>query len=55
MDFWVSMALSVLFQVLAEKSKLQKLRPAMIKLYRSISAAYADDEAFRHATDDLRS
>lgn len=55
MDFWTNMALAVLFGVLKEKAQLVKLRPAMIKLYRSISAAYADDETFRHSTDDLRS
>lgn len=54
MDFWIDMSLSVVFAVLKQKTKLNALRPAMVKLYRSISAAYADDEAFRHATDDLR-
>ena len=54
MEFWIEMSLSVLFATLKQKAKLVQLRPAMIKLYRTISAAYADDEVFRHATDDLR-
>jgi hypothetical protein len=49
-DFYISMALAVLFQVLKQvvknpKSK-EELKKAMLKLRNAINTAYADDEDF---------
>lgn len=54
MDLWTKLAVAAVIAFLQERKYLDKARPAMIKVYRTISAAYAEDEVFRHATDDLR-
>lgn len=50
MDFYISMALSIIFQVLKQSVKNKKskadLKAAFLKLRDQINALYADDEDF---------
>lgn len=54
MDLWTKLAIAAVIAFLQERKYLDKARPAMVKVYRSISAAYENDAAFQTATKDLR-
>lgn len=53
-NFWIPMALSVLFEVLSETVKnpqsKAKLKKALLKLRNAINTAYFDDPDFQQTT-----
>jgi len=46
MDFWITMAFSVLFEVLKDSKKRPVIRKAVLKLYKAITNAFGSDPEF---------
>lgn len=47
MDFYTSLAINVLLQVLADKKQLPKFRRALLKVFKAILVSFAHDEEFQ--------
>lgn len=54
MDFFTDMAFAVLFALLKNPAAAKKVRPALIKMYRTISAVLATDPEFVAAVSDVK-
>lgn len=46
-EYFISMGVSVVLQMLKNPTKKRKFRNVMLKVYRAIKTAFADDEDFQ--------
>ena len=46
-DFYITMAISILLQVLADKKQSDKVKSAVLKVFKRILVIYGPDEAFQ--------
>lgn len=52
MDFYISMAVSVVLQLLKDRKNLGKYRDVMVKVASAIMLAYESDQLFKNAYTD---